>query len=182
MSFWITLLALIIISLIYRALVNYIRFRKIKSLHNIYAQDHEQFIEESQIALSLFKEAGLKDHNVHVTTKSRLVLRTAFQDIPQYQQQNISVFDNITFIHPDVNPAVVSLFMKAKGVFRHRLKESMNPLFWIQYTLTLPTYLLEYLGVKEGNLIIKLIQVIYWGLGIVKLLNDLQIISLPFNI
>lgn len=179
MSLWISLFILITISLIYRALINYSRFRKIKSLHYLYGQDHNQFIEESQIALSLFKEAGLEDSYVRVTTKSGLILRTALQDIPQYQQQTISVFSNLTFIHPDVNPHVIGLFMKSKGVFRNRLKESINPLFWIQYTLTLPTYLLEYLGVKEGKLVIKLVQVIYWVAGMIKLLHDLELIILP---
>lgn len=180
MEFWIIFIVLILASLIYRALFNFSRLRKIKSLHTLYKTDLDKFIEESQIALSLFKEAGLKDHGVQVTTKSRLVLRTASLDIPQYQQQNISIFDNLTFNHEDVVPAVTGLFMKAKGIFRHRLKESINPLFWIQYILNLPAHLLKYLGLGEGNFIIKSIQILYWGLGMIKILYDLKLISLNF--
>lgn len=180
MDFWIVFLALIFVSLIYRALSNFSKLDKIKKLHKLYIADINKFVEESQIALSLFKEAGLKDGGVQVTTKSRLVLRTAMQDIPQYQQQNISVFDNLTFNHQDIIPAVNGLFLKAKGIFRHRLKESINPLFWVQYILQLPSYLLKYLGLGEGNFMMKLIQVLYWGLGMIKVLYDLKLISLDF--
>lgn len=180
MDFWIIFLALIIASLIYRALFNLSKFVKIKSLHELYKADINKFVEESQIALSLFKEAGLKDSGVRVTTKSGLVMRTALQDIPQYQQQNISVFDNLTFNHQDIIPAVNGLFLKAKGIFRHRLKESINPLFWIQYVFKLPSHLLKYLGLGEGNFIIKFIQILYWGLGMIKVLYDLKLINLNF--
>ena len=180
MDFWIAFLALILASLIYRALSNWSKLLKIKKLHELYKADKTKFVEESQIALSLFKEAGLKDSGVHVTTKSRLVLRTALQDIPQYQQQNISVFDNLTFNHQDIIPAVNGLFLKAKGIFRHRLKEGISPLFWIQYILQLPSHLLKYLGLGEGNFLMKFIQILYWGLGMIKVLYDLKLISLDF--
>ena len=182
MSFWIILVVLIIASLIYRAVLNYSRLRKVNSLQELFETEHNKFIEESEIALSLFKDAGLKDAGIPVTIESDLVLRTPIQDIPQYQQRTISLFDNLTFNHKDIRPAVRGLFLKSKGVFRHQLKESLNPLFWIQYTLTLPTHFFEYLGLNKDKLIIKLIQVFYWILGIVKILYDVKLIGLHFKI
>lgn len=182
MSFWIILLSIIFASLIYRALINFSKLLKIKSLQKIFETDHNGFIEESEMALSLFKEAGLKDGGIPVTIESDLVVRTPMGDIPQYQQRTISLFDNLTFNHNDIRPAVIGLFLKSKGVFRSRFKESLNPLFWIQYTLTLPTYFFNYLGLNTTNLVVKVIQVFYWILGIIKILFDLGLVNLPFEI
>jgi hypothetical protein len=132
MDFWIIFLAFIILSLIYRTLTSLNNLIKLKRLHKLYQTDLNKFIEESEISLSLFKEAGLKDYEIKVTIESDLVLRTAIIDIPQYHQQNISIFDNITYNHQDVTSVVNKLFLKSKGVFRYRLKECLNPLFWIQ--------------------------------------------------
>ncbi len=178
MDFWIVFIAIIAFSLIYKALFNYSKLKKVQKLHEIYKNNFNKFVEESQIALSIFKEAGLEDSFVRVTTKSDLVLRTAMQDIPQYHQQSISVFKNLTFNHKDVIPAVNGLFMKSKGIFRHRLKETINPLHWIQFIINLPSYLMKYLGLGESNIFMKLTQLVYWILGMVKMLHDLKIIDI----
>lgn len=182
MSFWIFFFSLILASLVYRTVLNYSRLRKINSLWKVYETDHNKFIEESEIALSLFKEAGLKDGGIQVTTESDLVIRTPMADIPQYQQRTISLFDNLSYNHQSIRPAVIGLFMKSKGVFRFRLKESMSPLFWIQFVLTLPTQFLRYLGLNEGNILIKLFQIVYWVIGIIKILSDLNLLNLPFEL
>ena len=116
MDFWIIFIATIASSLIYKVLLNFSKLKKVQKLHEIYKNDFNSFVEESQIALSIFKEAGLEDSYVRVTTKSDLVLKTATQVIPQYHQQSVSVFENLTFHHKVIITTVNELFMKSKGI------------------------------------------------------------------
>jgi hypothetical protein len=179
MDFWITFSSIVLLSLIYPCLLNLNHFLKIKKLHKTFQTDIHKFIEEYQLTLTLFKLAGLEDGNVQAITKSKLVLTNGFEEFPQYEKHNISLFDNLTYQHSDVTPTVNGLFLKAKGVYQNRLKECISPLFWIQFILQFPSQIMEYLGLKENNLVVKIIQLIYWGLGIVKILNDLKLVSIP---
>ncbi|TRX72686.1 hypothetical protein [Carboxylicivirga sp. M1479] len=178
MDFWIIFIAIIVFSLIFQILLNYSKLRKIKKLHKLHLTDFNKFIEESEIALSLFKEAGLEDGKVMVTRESDLVLRTPMIDIPQYHQHNVSVFNNVACNHEDIIPAVNGLFMKTKGVFRHRLREVLNPLNWVLFVINLPSHVLKYIGFGEGNIIMKLVQLTYWIFGMAKMLNDLELIDI----
>lgn len=42
------------------------------------------------------------------------------------------------------------------------MKESINPLFWIELIFKLPQHLLKFVGVLPENIIVKVALIIYW--------------------
>ena len=54
----------------------------------------------------------------------------------------------------------------------------INPLFWIEFVLKFPTYFLEYIGLKSENIFIKLVQLLYWIIGIIIGLEKLGLINI----
>ena len=99
-------------------------------------------------------------------------------DTPLYRQHSASVFENVACNHQDIIPAVDVLFMKTKGVFRHRLRETINPLNWVLFVINLPSHTLKYIGLGEENVIMKFVQLTYWILGMTKMLHDLNLIDI----
>lgn len=106
----------------------------------------------SQI-LQLLKDADIKDSAVH---KLKPV------GFGQIQQINMSALDNITLLDSDVITHITSRFNEAIGVFRHRMQQSFNPLFWLEMLFKLPQYLLQFLGVLPDKLVVKIALLIYW--------------------
>ena len=106
----------------------------------------------SQI-LQLFKDVDIKDSAVH-----------KLKPVGYGQIQNISMsaLDNITLLDHDVVAHMRSRFNEAIGVFRHRMLQSFNPLFWLEMIFKLPQYLLQFLGVLPDKLIVKIALLIYW--------------------
>lgn len=86
------------------------------------------------------------------------------------------------------NEAVASVFrqliFEAIGYFKDKMRESFNPLFWLNLIVFLPRNILFYLGVKaDFDVLIKLLQLIYWICMVVLLFfNKESVIGLISNI
>jgi hypothetical protein len=76
------------------------------------------------------------------------------------------VFRNLSNRREDVVMLIVSMFHKAMGVYKSRMWETINPLYWIESIIFLPRQLFTYLRVPPESVLIKLGQAIYWLLCI----------------
>lgn len=79
---------------------------------------------------------------------------------------SISMFDNISSLRKDVVECVFTGFKEAKAVFKNRIIEAFNPIYWVELIIYLPKNILTYLGITGGSLIVKISQIIWWSLGL----------------
>jgi hypothetical protein len=78
------------------------------------------------------------------------------------QTGNAPVFTNLTNKRKDIALHVIDLFYRAKGVYKDRMLEAFNPLFWIMFLVNLPENLFSYLGFPTENVFSRIIQLFYW--------------------
>jgi hypothetical protein len=63
--------------------------------------------------------------------------------------------------------AILQILQQTVSVYKSRLAEAINPLYWINVVIFLPRTILEYLGAKGTGLGTKVLQLIYWICGTV---------------
>ncbi|WP_276976241.1 hypothetical protein [Flavobacterium filum] len=115
--------------------------------------DNYKFAQYKREIIGLFKEAGLQDFSI---------IHQEFMGYGQFANMTISGFDNMTSNRLDIVRNMNMRFNEAIGVFRKRYKESLNPLFWIEYIFKLPQFLFEFFGVLPEKVVVKVFLVIYW--------------------
>ena len=57
------------------------------------------------------------------------------------------------------------MILEAKGIFKERILETFNPIYWIESAIFLPKHTLMYLGIKPDNIILKLLQLAWFILA-----------------
>lgn len=78
-----------------------------------------------------------------------------------------SIFQNFPNAREDYAHSVVRMFHQATGVYRSRMIETFNPLYWIEAVINLPKQLLNYLGLPSESIVIKIAQLMWWIAGAV---------------
>jgi hypothetical protein len=101
----------------------------------------------------LFKNAGIQDQ----TLPSIDPIGFGY-----VQTSHPTVFNNLTFKRNDFVNATIGMFYESIGVYRYRMLETINPLYWIESIIFLPKTLLNYLGVSPESVVIKIVQLFYW--------------------
>jgi hypothetical protein len=48
------------------------------------------------------------------------------------------------------------------GIYRSRILETFNPLYWVEFVVCLPKHIITYLGVSPESTVIRIVQVLYW--------------------
>jgi len=86
---------------------------------------------------------------------------------------NISIFDNLPLLTDDVPITVMGMFQQTIGVYKSRIFESINPFFWLEFILFMPRYIFEYFNVDPKNIFVKIAQILYWLISIMKILYDI---------
>ena len=143
-------------------LVNYLRYPIIeKYLLSNYSSDATQRVDgasrKTQIK-NYIKYAGVKDKHIPVV-----------QPVGYGYVANsmVSLFDNITNNHEDVAKVAINSLLEAKGNYKSRLIDTINPFYWLRIIIFIPKYIFSYLGLKEESIIIKIFQLIYWLLAVI---------------
>lgn len=77
------------------------------------------------------------------------------------------VLDNFPNSRNDVFQITITFFHDAIGVYRRRIFETFNPLFWLEFFVFLPKKLSSYLGINSEKISVKIFQVLYWLVSIV---------------
>ncbi len=119
---------------------------------NLPEQGWEVMEDKPQI-VKLLQGAGIKDSSVaHVEPIGYGRIVTG----------NVSVFDNLFNSRQDVVVNVLAMFHQAIGVYRSRVYETFNPLYWLEAGINLPRHLSTYLGVSPESVVTKLAQIAWW--------------------
>lgn len=63
--------------------------------------------------------------------------------------------------------ATNDIFYEMEGVFKSRILETFNPLYWLNLVIYLPKNLVEYFGLSSDNIGSKVLQLIWWLIGII---------------
>lgn len=144
----------IIYNLYYLAFSNYYLHKYYEYLSN----KNMYFLEHKQSIVSLFKKAGIEDAFI------------PFVEAIGYGQiatNTASVFSNIGNQREDVVGRIVSWLTESRAVFKERIFHTLNPIKWIEGIIFLPRSILHYLGVSPERVIVKILNIIWWMVGIV---------------
>ncbi len=117
--------------------------------------------------VKLFEEAGIKNFTI-----SRLE-PAGFNKIRKLE---INGFQNLALIDSELITIVHQKFHEAIGIFRNRMIQSFNPIFWLEFIFKLPSHLFKYLGLNSDNLFVKIVQIVYWVLAIILAIKELGLI------
>ncbi|HET6556634.1 MAG TPA: hypothetical protein VFG54_04925 [Prolixibacteraceae bacterium] len=169
---WYKIVGLVIILLLFQFINNLYKYLRIKYLYEIYLKclvtSNVEFLQKTEEVKSLFKEAGLKDF---------VFIHQESLGFGHYSNMTVSGFDNMTLNRLDVVTHMQTTFNKAIGVYRKRFTDSYNPMFWIDFIIKLPKYLLGYFGVLPEKIIVKIFNVIYWLLALAFGIKQTDIIE-----
>ena len=127
----------------------------LKKYHHFVTEDKTGwgFTESKPQIVKLFKGAGIQDSIIpHAEPVGWGHISTG----------HASVFSNMTRLRQDVVSLVLDMFHQAIGVYRARMIETFNPLYWVEFIINLPREILIYLGVSAGSVIVKISQLVYW--------------------
>ena len=108
--------------------------------------------------IKLFKDAGIKDIVCPVAGSLGM---------GQVATSNISIFSNVFIKDKYVKNIVIGMFEQAIGVYFSRIKETFNPIYWIETSIYLPKNMFSYLGVDSESVVIKIFQILYWTIVII---------------
>lgn len=152
----------IIAVLAIKFLLNLSRFLEAKSLFNDYLR-HAQgeggwsIMEKSHRIATIIQNAGVQDSEV-----------TDVQEIGygHIQAARFSVLNNVQNRREDVVLLLIGKFHEAFGVYKSRMLETINPVYWLETIIFLPRSFMNYLGVSSQNVMVKILQVVYWILGV----------------
>lgn len=153
---------IIIIVFGYKLVVNTIRVLHTKLILNQYREwlktKKWKFVQKRSVFIALMKKANVSDSllpNVQPVGYGQIV--TA----------NISVQKNFPSDRNDLFQITFGMFYEAIGIYKKRIIETFNPIYWIELIIFLPKNILTYLSVKSESIIIKLVQIIWWIIGII---------------
>lgn len=152
----------ILIVLVIKFILNLIHFLQCKYYLNLYTNwcknDGWKMFELKQKIILLLKNANVTDAVVpNVEAVGYGLVSTC----------NISVFDNFPHNRRDMFEIMKNKFHEAIGVYRSRMIDTINPIFWVQYIIYLPKNILIYLGLKNKNIFIKIVQILWWIVGLI---------------
>lgn len=154
----INLLYIFLAIALFKLISNTIKYIQCKGLCDLYfkwlLRDPKAPIAEytSQV-VKLLKDAGVEDGFLPFVQPA---------GYGQLATGTTSVFANFPNRREDMATMTVKMFDQAKGVYRSRVWEAINPIYWIETIIYLPREMLKYLGVSSDNVGAKFLQVVYW--------------------
>lgn len=145
----------------------YFRLQKLYSYFKTITSEKEEKIdnrafETKSEVIELFKKASVEDNLIptikHVGSGYAVPYKVScFSSYPTNSTEEFVI-------------SYVRMFDEAKGTFKHRAKEVLNPFYWIDSILFAPKNLLNYIGVSPESRSTKILNIvltsIYWFLGI----------------
>lgn len=148
-------------------IINLIKIKYYKFLYDDFIENNsDDIFQHRNHVVELFKKANIPNLSYPITqytgcnmvSNGHTSLFTAFPT------------KDVRFVAPTKNA-----FQNAIGIFRGRIFECFNPKYWIDCVLFLPKNLLIYLNVSAESIFIKIVQVIYWFIGILFTLLSTEI-------
>jgi hypothetical protein len=122
--------------------------------------------------LELFKDANVSDFSIN---------RLEPAGFGQLKKINFSGFNNIGLLEAEIVVLIRGSFNETIGVFRHRMYQSINPLFWLEFIFKLPQYIFEFVGVLPDKVAVKIALIVYWLLAILLGLKKFDLLKELFK-
>lgn len=146
--------------IIYRFLLNLYKYKRseyfLQRYNSWFKTKDWELVQYQKEVVELFKKAEIEDSSFPVVE-------------PVGYGQMISTTTSVFLNFPSQNQQCATLligsFHKAIGVYRRRMWQSLNPLWWLEYLIFLPVHFFRYLGVTTEAIFTKIIQLIYWIIG-----------------
>lgn len=146
---------------LYKLMLNFTRLKQIQHYEKEFSAflcDKPSKIDEHKLqTIDLFKKAGIKDTYMPVSQP------IGFGKVANF---NISIFDNFPMSKRTVAEPALLMFKNAIGVYKSRMLESINPLYWIELIVFFPKNILRYIGLDLESSASKLWNVfltfIWW--------------------
>lgn len=130
---------------------------KVKRLRNLYmaffTQESSKALRCKKEIIDIFKIAGLKSSEIGFAQP------VGYNMI---ESGDAKVWSNMFVNDKRIVRAVLDDFEEANGIFASRLRNTLNPFYWLLRIILLPKYIITYLGIKTDTFITKLVQLIYW--------------------
>jgi hypothetical protein len=139
-----------------KIMINSYYFFRVKKLYKIYDDyinkkiDYKKMIGYSEEIIEMFNKVGIEDLEVPVV------------EMLGMQRIKASVQKNILITRPDVIIQMNKLFFSTLGVFKRRIYESLNPIYWIETIIFLPQRAFSFLGVEKDKLLVRVFQLLWW--------------------
>lgn len=102
--------------------------------------------------IELFLSAGIKDAFIPVAERRGSVITT----------YTASLFNAYPTNRVDFFSHYITMFDETIGTFKHRIFETFNPFFWINFVLFLPKNIIDYLGLNTNTVFVKILNLIFW--------------------
>jgi hypothetical protein len=151
---------------------NYYQCKRLFRKYNNYLKDcNWSFLGYQKKIIQLFEDANIHDGSVPV------VEPVGYSHV---MKANVSFFQNLNNTREDIVSLTVKAFHQAFGVYRMRIIDAINPLYWIKLIVYLPKKTLSYVGLKDNNVVSNIVQLFYWATSIfvgVLSINDIEILK-----
>lgn len=147
--------------------INLIKIKYYKFLYDDFIENNsDDIFQHRNHVVELFKKANIPNLSYPITQ---------YTGCNMVSNGHTSIFT--TFPTKDVRflqPTEIA-FKDAIGIFRGRIFECFNPVYWIECILFLPKNVLKYLNVSVESILIKLCQLLYWLIGLIVTLFSTEI-------
>lgn len=156
-----------------RGIYYFTKVRKMNQLKDEYYKylNHGRFdfLQNKQQIIELFKLAGVKNFGA-----------TYVQPVSYGQGiiHNLNGFNNINVMREDIIGNVRMAFEESIGVFKNRMRQSFNPIYWIELVIRLPEKLFSFVSITPPTSIMKIIQLLYWIVGFLIALDKFHLIKI----
>lgn len=157
----INLLYIFLVILLLKLLINLSKYVQCKRYRDKYLEwllkgQTWQLVEHKSQVIKLFEDAGVEDSVCGVAEPL---------GYGRILTGGVSVFANFPSGREDFASITMRMFHQAIGVYRSRMLQTFNPLYWLESVINLPKQVLSYLGVPPESTVIKIAQLIYWIVG-----------------
>ena len=140
---------------LFKATLNIYNYFTLKRYQRIYFDWHKNHIvpfpRYAEQTVKLLENAGLKDGAMSITE---------YHLGQPYLHSGVSIFKSICSGNGSIVHEICLCFEKALGVYRTRIFESFNPIFWINLIVFAPKHLLNYFGADMEKSTSKALNVI----------------------
>lgn len=162
--------------ILYKFLTNYIRLKQLQK----YEREFIDFLsnksciidEHSVQTINLFKRAGIRDAKIPISQP------IGFGQVANF---NASTFQNFPMTQRAVSEPALVMFRNATGIYRTRMLESINPIYWTDLIVFLPKNLLDYIGINSDAAAFKLwnafLTFIWWAICTIAIIFQPEIKS-----
>jgi hypothetical protein len=150
---------------IIKLVINAQKFIATKRYKDMYlrwlAGETNRIFEHKARVVTLWKDAGVSDGtigNAQPVGYGKVMTGSA------------SVMENFPNPRADMHEITMRIFYEAIGVYRSRMVETINPVYWLEAIINLPKHAFAYLGASPESVVTKIFQLVWWCVGAVAAL------------